>query len=383
METFEEVILNNDNLLRGIYSYGWVKPSAIQRKAIPELLSERDLLAQAQSGTGKTGAFCIPALYKIDFSIKKPQVLIISHTHELAQQTYEVILNLGSYLFNSSKTACSLLIGGMPVFNDIDKLKNEETGIVIVIGTPGRIFDILKRQVIDLSAFKLCIIDEADELLSKGFMTQVQDILKLLPKESQKALFSATMPPEIIQATKDIMVEPNKILERVESIPLAGIKQFKLDVQDEFKVETIIELYSSISINQSIIFTNEKKKAIWISQILQNKDFSTICLHSDLERGERDSLMREFKDGKHRVMIATDLVARGIDIQHVSIVINYDLPLKNESYIHRIGRCGRYGRRGIAINMINKKDSIRLKEIEKHYGIEIDFLTIDFRKYLQ
>jgi translation initiation factor 4A len=378
-DSFEEMDLST-NVLRGIFAYGWEYPSPIQKKIIVPIINKGDIIAQAQSGTGKTGAFSISSLQRIDWSVKKPQIIVISPTRELALQTYNTASNIGCYQFKQSGTRCSYAIGGTSVTNDIQALKNNN--IVFISATPGRIYDIINRKVVSFDSVKMVILDEADEMLSQGFKEQVHNILAILPKTVQIALFSATMAPDVLEIAETFMKDPLKLLIAIEDVPVQGIKQFIVELEEDDKLGVLMDLYERVSINQSIIFVNSKRKVEWLSKKMSLNNFTVSSIHSAMEKDQREGIMANFRNGKTRVLIATDLLSRGIDVHHISIVVNYDLPTNYENYIHRIGRAGRYGRKGLTINFITPNDGENLKGIETLYHIKIEELPDDFEKFL-
>ncbi|CCH62844.1 hypothetical protein TBLA_0I01860 [Henningerozyma blattae CBS 6284] len=359
--SFESMKLKDD-LLRGIYSYGFEAPSAIQSRAITQIISGKDVIAQAQSGTGKTATFTIGMLQAIDLKNKDLQALILSPTRELASQIHQVVSNLGDYM-NVQSFA---ITGGKTMKDDIKKI--QRNGCQVVSGTPGRVLDMFKRQMLKSRNIKMLILDEADELLSEtlGFKQQIYDIFTKLPPSCQVVVVSATMNKDILEITKKFMNDPVKILVKRDEISLEGIKQYYVNVErEEWKFDTLCDLYDSLTITQCVIFCNSKKKVDWLSQKLIQNNFAIVSMHGDMEQDERDRVMNEFRTGQSRVLVSTDVWARGIDVQQVSLVINYDLCENLENYIHRIGRSGRFGRKGIAINFITKNDVLLLKQIEK------------------
>lgn len=371
IESFDDLDLNED-LLRGIYSYGFEKPSAIQQRAIRPLLSGRDTIGQAQSGTGKTGAFVIGCLQKIDLAQRSCQALILAPTRELAQQIMRVAQSLGDY----QKVKCHACIGGTAVREDVEKLRE---GQHLVVGTPGRVYDMASKRSLRLDNLQIFVIDEADEMLRHGFKEQIYDVFKLLPSNVQVALFSATMPEEIIKLTGKFMRDPIRILVKTAELTLEGIRQFYVAIEkEEWKFDTLKDLYETLTITQAIIYCNTRKKVDYLADKMNENDHTVSCMHADLDQKERNLIMREFRSGSSRVLISTDLLARGIDVQQVSLVINYDLPASIENYLHRIGRGGRFGRKGVAINFVVGQDDMRtLKDIEQHYNTQIDELPQD------
>jgi len=371
--TFDEMPLP-ENLLRGIYTYGFEKPSAIQRKAIMPIADGQDLLAQAQSGTGKTGTFCIGSLCRVDPTIKDTQVLVLVPTRELSQQIEKVAQNIGQHIPITTYSAT----GGTPLRDDIKAL---EKGVHFIVGTPGRIFDLMRRNIIRRSAIRVLIMDEADQMLEDRFKEQVMCILGLgFPQQTRVSLFSATMPQEVIDIANEILQNPVKILIPPEDVTLDGIKQYYVDVEnEEWKYDALADIYGNLTINQAIIYCNKRQKAEWLADKMTANGFTLNCIHGDMDVAERKKRMQDFRSGNVRVLISTDLLARGIDVQQVSLVINFELPPQRENYIHRIGRSGRYGRKGTAINILCKEERDALKDIEKFYSTTISELPNDLR----
>lgn len=370
VESFDELPLH-ESLLRGIYSYGFEKPSAIQSRGIAPLLKGRDTIGQAQSGTGKTATFVIGALQRIDYSLPTPQVIILAPTRELAIQIYKVALALGDYL----GVRCHSCVGGTAVREDADKLRE---GQQLIVGTPGRAFDMLNKRLLRTDDIQLFVLDEADEMLSRGFKEQIYDIFKVLPGNVQVALFSATMAPDILDLTSKFMRNPVRILVKKDELTLEGIRQFYIAIEKEdWKLDTLCDLYETLTITQAIIYCNSRRKVDWLSEKMRARDFTVSIIHADLDQKEREKVMREFRSGSSRVLISTDLLARGIDVQQVSLVINYDLPSNIENYLHRIGRSGRFGRKGVAINFVSTSDARHMKDIESHYHTQIDEMPMN------
>jgi len=369
-ESFDDYDLD-ENLLRGIYSYGFEKPSAIQQRGIKPLLDGRDTIGQAQSGTGKTATFAIGVLQRIEYDMRECQALILAPTRELAQQIQKVILALGDYL----KIRCHACIGGTSVRDDIDKLRE---GQHLVVGTPGRVFDMVGKRHLRVDNLKSFVLDEADEMLSRGFKDQIYDIFKSLPPNVQVCLFSATMAPEILDLTTKFMRDAVRILVKKDELTLEGIRQFYVAIEkEEWKLDTLCDLYETLTITQAIIYCNTRRKVDFLSDQLAKRDFTVSVMHAELDQKERDLVMREFRSGSSRVLISTDLLARGIDVQQVSLVINYDLPPNMENYLHRIGRSGRFGRKGVAINFVTNPDVRTMKDIERYYHTQIEEMPMD------
>jgi len=253
-----------------------------------------------------------------------------------------------------------------------------QRGVQIVVGTPGRVNDMIGRNALRLAKLKMFVLDEADEMLSRGFKDQIYDVFQYLPSEVQVCLFSATMPVEILNMTKRFMRNPVRILVKKEALTLDGIRQFYISVErEDWKLDTLCDLYETLTITQAIIYCNTRQKTEWLQDQMTSRDFTVSCMHGDMDMSNRQLIMREFRSGSSRVLITTDLLARGIDVQQVSLVINYDLPINRENYIHRIGRSGRFGRKGVAINFICKDDVRALREIEQFYRTEIDEMPMD------
>ncbi|KAK5965214.1 Eukaryotic translation initiation factor [Trichostrongylus colubriformis] len=365
VSSFDEMDLKQ-MLLRGIYAFGFEKPSAIQQRAIVPCTTGRDVIAQAQSGTGKTATFSISILQRIDENEPSVQALVMAPTRELAQQIQKVMCALGDYM-NIKVHAC---IGGTSIRDDQRKL---ESGVHVVVGTPGRVNDMINRSVLQTSRIKMFVLDEADEMLSRGFKDQIYEVFKTLPQEVQVVLLSATMPADVLDVTNRFMRNPIRILVKKEELTLEGIRQFYINVQkDEYKFETLCDLYDAVNVTQAVIFCNTRRKVEQLTEQMTKKQFTVSSLHGDMEQQDRDVIMREFRSGSSRVLITTDLLARGIDVQQVSLVINYDLPSNRENYIHRIGRSGRFGRKGVAINFITDNDARQIKDIESFYNTVIE-----------
>jgi len=364
-----------ENLLRGIYSYGFEKPSKIQEKAIVPIRERKDILAQAQSGTGKTGAFTIGSMSVIDPTLNKPQVFVLVPTQELAKQIYNVAKNIGSFL----PVNCYCATGGTPIKDDITAIEN---GVQFIVGTPGRMFYLMERNILKTRDIKCLILDEADQMLEDRFYKQVMCILEIgFPNTTKVALFSATMPKEVIEVANKLLQEPVRILVPAEDVSLDGIEQYIVDVEkDEWKYEILCDIYKQLNINQAIIYCNKRQSAEWLSDKLSNDGYPLLCIHGDMENSERRRRMQEFREGKVRVLISTDLLARGIDIQQISLVMNYELPNNRENYIHRIGRSGRFGRKGVAINLVSNSEKRMKEEIETYYTVKMKELPMDLSK---
>jgi superfamily II DNA/RNA helicase len=361
-ESFDTMSLN-DSLLKGIYTYGFETPSSIQKKSIVPIISKRDVIAQAQSGTGKTASFIIGITQSL-INTNKPklinQVLVIAPTRELAIQ----INNVTSELIKFTSFTNDIFIGGT---SNSRNITNQ-----ITIGTPGRIFDLMNRNILPSANINLLVLDEADEMLSRGFKDQICLILQKMSDKAQIILFSATMPPDILQLTDEFMNDPLKILVPTDDLTLEGIRQYYVAMEKEdHKIDTLCDIYKVIKITQCIIYTNSKNKTETISRLLNDDGFPVNFIHGGLPQNERAQIMEDFRSGKIKILITTDILSRGIDIQQVSLVINFDLPKEKETYIHRIGRSGRFGRKGTVINFISVYDITALKAVEQFYNTTI------------
>ncbi|KAH0872830.1 hypothetical protein HID58_070192 [Brassica napus] len=343
-ESFDAMGLQ-ENLLRGIYAYGFEKPSAIQQRGIVPFCNGLDVIQQAQSGTGKTATFCSGVLQQLEITLVQCQALVLAPTRELAQQIEKVMRALGDYLGVKVHTC----VGGTSVVEDQRIL---QAGVHVVVGTPGRVFDMLRRQSLRSDCIKMFVLDEADEMLSR-----------------------ATMPPEALEITKKFMSKPVRILVKRDELTLEGIRQFYVNVEkEEYKLETLCDLYDTLNITQGVIFVNTRRKVDWLTDQMRSRDHTVSATHGDMDQNTRDIIMREFRSGSSRVLITTDLLARGIDVQQVSLVINFDLPTQPENYLHRIGRSGRFGRKGTAINFVTRDDERMLTDIQKFYNVAVEEL---------
>eukprot|EP01123_Difflugia_compressa_P000404 TRINITY_DN10487_c0_g1_i1.p1 TRINITY_DN10487_c0_g1~~TRINITY_DN10487_c0_g1_i1.p1 ORF type:complete len:420 (-),score=85.62 TRINITY_DN10487_c0_g1_i1:94-1353(-) len=353
-------------LLRGIFNFGFETPSAIQQRAIVPIISGRDVIAQAQSGTGKTATFSVGILQSIDTQSNETQALVLSPTRELAQQIQKVILALGHYM-SAEVHAC---IGGKSIGDDIRRL---DSGVQVVSGTPGRVFDMIRRKNLRTRNIKMLVLDEADEMLSRGFKEQIYDVYRYLPPLTQVICVSATLPREVLEMTRKFMNNPMRILVKRDELTLEGIKQFFVAVEkEEWKFDTLCDLYDTLTITQAVIFCNTRRKVDWLKDQMTVSNFTVVSMHGEMPQEEREEVMKKFRAGEFRVLITTDVWARGLDVSQVSLVINYDLPNNRELYIHRIGRSGRFGRKGVAINFVKNDDVRILRDIEQFYSTQID-----------
>jgi len=368
----------NTQILRGIYAYGFQVPSPIQQKAIKPMMDKRDILAQAQSGTGKTGCFTIGTLSNIDFQLNETQAIILSPTRELSLQILSVINSLANFIKGYKS---QLLVGGSP--SEIDAIELQENKPHIVVGCPGRVFDMLRRKKLSTKYLNLIVLDEADEMLSTGFKEQVYNIFEYMPKDIQVALFSATMPSELVTLTDKFMREPVKVLVKSEQLTLEGISLFYSALNnDDEKYECLKDLFGGASVSQCIIYCNSVRRVQDLYDAMIADNYPVCCIHSNMTREERTQSFNDFKTCKHRVLISSNVTARGIDVQQVSTVINFDFPRDYHTYLHRIGRSGRWGRKGLGINFITKHDIRHIKEVERYYQTQIDELPVNWTQII-
>ena len=376
-DNFENLNLNED-LVKGIYLYGFIKPSQIQIKGIASINTGMDCIIQSQSGTGKTATYLLSILNKLDNTINNCQGIIITPTHELANQVYDVAINLSKFT-NYKITKC---IGGTNFYQNRNELKNTN----LIIGTLGRLHHILIESAFNIYNIKFIVLDEADELLNKGINKNLQDILEKLSTGIQVILISATMSLEVFNLSKKYMHDPIKILLRNNEIMVDLISQFYLDVEiEEQKFDALLDLYNLVSTSQAIIFCNTIKKVLCLEENLKQNNFSITVMHSNMTSIERNDVLKDFRDGKTRILLTTDLLSRGIDIPQVNMVINYDLPNNKETYVHRIGRCGRFNKKGIAVSLIKTTDQSDVKTLNKlknYYKIDLNEMPESIDNYL-
>ncbi len=366
-----EDCVSNEYLLRGIYAYGFEKPSAIQSKAIYPITCKRDVIAQAQSGTGKTGAFTIGSLSLIDHTINETQALLLAPTHELAKQITSVITNLSQFI---PGLKVGTYIGGSSVMED------RQSGVPhVAVGCPGRVYDLLRRRILNPDHIRIIVMDEADEMLSAGFQEQVQSIFQMMPSTIQVAIFSATLTREVMDLTPRFMIDPIKITMEAEKLSLEGIRQYYVAVRsDDDKFDALKKLFNYISVSQCIIYCNSVHRVSQLSDAMREDGFSVDCIHRNMSKQDRDRVFQEFRSGALRFLISSNITARGIDIQQVSVVINFDITSDVHTYLHRIGRSGRWGRKGTAINFISPRDIRVMRDIENYYRIQVQPLPDDF-----
>ncbi|KAL3738541.1 hypothetical protein ACJRO7_019982 [Eucalyptus globulus] len=389
LSSFDRMGLSDD-VLRGIYGHGFDKPSAIQQRVVVPIVRGRDVIAQAQSGTGKTSTFTLASCQIVDTSTRDVQVLILSPTRDLASQTERVVLAIGYY----RKVLAHACVGGKSMGEDIRKL---EHGVHVVSGTPGRVLDMIKRRTLLTRAIKLLVLDKTDEMLSRGFKDQIYDVYRFLlsrpePRARQHptmvVLVSATFPTEILEMTGRFMTDPIRIV----------VKRDELMLE---KFDTLCDLYDNCPISQGVVFCNTKRKVEWLAEKMRDSNFTVSFMHGDMPQKERDAVMAGFRSGATRLMITTNVWARGID---VCLVVNYDLPNSRELYVHRAGQVGRFGRKffvlavgittnlsstlqftnanphllllGVVVNFVKDKEIQILRDIEQYYGTNILILLV-------
>lgn len=395
LTSFDDMGLSEE-ILRGVYGYGFEKPSPIQQRAIKPVIEGNDVIAQAQSGTGKTGTFTIGILGRIDPKIPQVQALVLAPTRELANQIGSVIGSMGSY----AGVGVHCCVGGTRVRDDLETLRSgirdpsagfsaKRKAVQVVVGTPGRVYDMMNRGALQTSSLRILVLDEADQMLDAGFKEQIRAIFTGenmdsrsfagMPKDMQVTLFSATITPDALEIAQSFMSKDAVYIPiKTEEITLEGIKQYYVNVgKDEWKLDTLCDIYEAITITQAIIYCAKRRTVDWLTGQMRERDFTVSCTHGEMESAEREAIMAEFRAGSSRVLITTDLMARGIDVQQVSLVINYDLPDDLANYIHRIGRSGRHGRKGTAINFVTDMDMKRLADIQSYYSTEIAELPAD------
>ncbi len=366
INSWDELELSND-ILRGIYAHGFEAPSPIQKKAIKPLIQKRDIIAQAQSGTGKTATFAIGALASIDLSSNTTQVLVLSPTKELTIQTAAVFKAISQFM---TGLRIQLMYGGS-VIEEGSSFSSRNVPHIIC-GCPGRVYDMMRRDKISSKKIKLVILDEADEMLSSGFKDQMYNIFQNFGSDIQVGLFSATLPDSLQGIISKIMRNPIRISVKREMLTLEGIRQYVIAVDDDRqKYATLKDLYKYITAAQTIIYCNSIKRVQDLYEAMKEDEFPVCRIHGDMDKKERENTFNEFRNGSARVLISSNVTARGIDIQQVNIVINFDVPKCVHTYLHRIGRSGRWGRKGMGLNFVTRRDVMKLREIETHYKTQM------------
>uniref|UniRef100_A0A914D5A7 RNA helicase n=1 Tax=Acrobeloides nanus TaxID=290746 RepID=A0A914D5A7_9BILA len=360
---FENMGLTRD-LLKGIYEKGWEMPSPIQEATIAIALSGQDILARAKNGTGKTGAYCIPCIQKIDPKKKVIQALILVPTRELALQTSQICVELSKHL----KLKVMVTTGGTDLRDDILRLNS---AVHMIVATPGRILDLIEKGVADMSQCRMLILDEADKLLSQDFMGMLDRLVHFLPPNRQFLLYSATFPRTVASFMQNYMHRPYEV-NLMEQLTLLGVTQYYAYVQEKQKLHCLNTLFRKLQINQAIIFCNSTQRVELLAKKITELGYSCYYIHSRMAQHHRNRIFHDFRQGHCRNLVCSDLLTRGIDIQAVNVVINFDFPRNAETYLHRIGRSGRFGHLGVAVNLVTYDDRFNLRRIEDELQTHIE-----------
>lgn len=359
---FEDFALKKE-VLRGIYEYGFTNPSPVQEDTIPIALEGKNIIARAKNGTGKTASYLIPALDRVDASLNKVQVLILVPTRELVLQTAQVCKDLGRY----TEAQVMATTGGTSLQDDIVRLYNP---VHIIVATPGRILDLAEKKVVDLDSVSMFVLDEADRLLSGTFSNVVKKLLSILPKKRQIMLLSATFPESVRDFQLRYMPE-TKTINLMEELTLKGVTQYYAFVEERQKLHCLRTLFNNLRINQAMIFCNSLERVERLTKAITEMGYSSFYIHSGMPQEDRNKVFHEFRNGNCRNLVASDLCTRGIDVQSVNVVINFDFPGTAETYLHRIGRSGRFGHLGLAISLVTIEDKFNLYDIGIELGAEI------------
>jgi len=374
MSSFDNLNLNED-LLKGLYLYGFKNPSSIQIKGIEAINTLKDCIIQSQSGTGKTATYLLGILNNLE---DNKNSIIITPTRELAEQVHKVALSIAS----QTQLKIVKCIGG----TDLNETRNLVKDAHLVIGTIGRIFHMVTDKKININKLKILVLDEADEILSNGINDHLSSILNIMPMNTQIVLISATMSINVFSFSKEHMHNPIKILLKNNEVIVELISQFYIDVDiEENKFDILLDLYNLVSTSQAIIFCNTIKKIEWVEQNLKTNNFTVMVIHSNMTQEERETTIKDFREGNTRILLTSDLLSRGIDIPQVNMVINYDIPVNKETYVHRIGRCGRFDKKGVAITLIKMKEPSDIKiydRLKNYYKIDIKEMPADINTYL-
>ena len=361
---FDELNID-ERILRAIEDMGFEETSPIQTQAIPAVCEGIDVVGQAQTGTGKTAAYTIPMLMKIDPQIKKPQAIVLCPTRELAVQVAEEIRKLAKYM---SDIKVLPVYGGQEIVRQIKSLK---TGVQIIVGTPGRVMDHMRRKTVKFDNINMVILDEADEMLDMGFREDMETILTETPEDRQTVMFSATMPKAIMDIARNFQKDARIIKVVRKELTVSNIEQFYYEVRPKNKTEVLCRLIDIYNPRLSVVFCNTKRQVDELISELKGRGYFADGIHGDMKQQQRDRVMDDFRSGKVDILIATDVAARGIDVDDVDMVFNYDIPQDEEYYVHRIGRTGRAGRSGMALSFISGKEVYKLKDIERYSKTKI------------
>ena len=362
--TFEELPLN-EKTKRALRDAGYTNPTPIQEQAIPVVLEGKDFIGQSKTGTGKTASYSLPMIETIDASSKKVQAIVLCPTRELAVQVADEVRKFLKYQEGIKTVA---IYGGQSIETQIKMLKK---GVQIVIGTPGRVMDHMRRKTLKLDQVKMCVLDEADEMLNMGFEEDIETILKDVPEERQTVLFSATMNKKIMGITKKYLKNPKKVKIQAEELTVNEIEQISISIKEAMKSETLMRLIEVYQPQKAIVFCNTKKRVDDLIEVLKQNRFKAEALHGDIKQTQRERIMKRMRNGEFQILVATDVVARGIDIQDVEFVLNYDVPQEEEYYVHRIGRTGRNGNSGKAFTFVVGKEKSKLQSIKKYSNAKI------------
>jgi ATP-dependent RNA helicase DeaD len=345
-------------IVKALEGMGFEEPSPIQAAAIPLLLEGKDMIGQAQTGTGKTAAFAIPLLQRLDPNVQRPQALVMAPTRELALQVAEEVGKIGKYL----RVRELAVYGGSPIERQIKALR---AGVSVVIGTPGRLMDHIDRGTLKLDQIKVLVLDEADEMLDMGFVDDIETIMRHLPAERQTVCFSATMPEPILRITRRYMKNPERISIAGRELSAPAIEQAYYEIRDRNKVDALSRIIDHEAVSRGIVFCRTKRSCDELASALGSRGYLAEAIHGDLNQVQRNRVLFRFKEGQIELLIATDVAARGLDVENVSHVINYDIAQSPESHVHRIGRTGRAGREGTAFSLIQPREYRHLKLIER------------------
>ncbi|RGP79789.1 ATP-dependent rna helicase eif4a [Fusarium longipes] len=362
-ESFDAMALES-NLLRGVYAYGFENPSAIQRRAIKPMIEGHNIIAQAQSKTGKTVALCISVLQRVDPSVKACQALVLAPSRVMAQEMHKVMDAIGDFM-DIHTHVCK------GPREDIEVLKD---GPQVVLGTPGRLQNMIQRGILRIDNTKMFVLDDADEVLARGFEEQIEDIFSLLPQSAQVIFVSATMPGDVLAIGAKFMRDFVRIIVKSEPL-IEGVKQFYIAAENEdSKLDILSHIYESMTSFQTIVFCSTRRKLEWLADKLTARGLAVSSMHGDMDAVHRCKIMEEFRSGSSRILMATDLLARGIDVQQVLLIVNIDLPSQPEKYMYRVGWGGRPSRKGVAINLATAHDMFMMREIEQYYGTHIEMM---------
>ncbi|WP_319507653.1 DEAD/DEAH box helicase [uncultured Methanolobus sp.] len=361
--TFKDLHLSR-NIEKAIEELGFEEPTPIQAQSIPHILEGRDVIGQAQTGTGKTASFGIPALEMVTPNSRNTQVLVLCPTRELANQVADELSKLAKY----QQTKILPVYGGQNIDRQIKALRS---GVQIVIGTPGRIMDHIERKTLKLNTVQMVVLDEADEMLDMGFREDIESILSSVPEERQTILFSATMPAPIMKLAQRFQKNPVHVKTIHKVVTAPNMEQSYFEVKHHMKPDVLCRMIDIYDVKSSLVFCNTKKKVDELVSLLKTRGFLADALHGDLKQTQREKVMASFRNGEIETLVATDVAARGIDVENIEVVFNYDMPQDEESYVHRIGRTGRAGRSGIAFTFVTPKEIYKIKSIQKYTKTKI------------